>query len=56
MLLVIDAGNSNLTLGVFRGAELLVQWRLPTKRDQAGAHPGAHLADGQLEHLGDLAR
>ena len=37
MLLVIDAGNSNLTLGVFRGAELLAQWRLPTKRDQSGA-------------------
>jgi len=37
MLLVIDAGNSNLTLGVFRGAELLAQWRLVTNRDQSAA-------------------
>src|SRR5689334_11112552 len=34
MLLVIDAGNSNLTLGVFHQAELLAQWRLLTNRDQ----------------------
>jgi type III pantothenate kinase len=35
MLLVIDAGNSNLTLGVFHGAELLAQWRLLTDRDKS---------------------
>ena len=35
MLLVIDAGNSNLTLGVFHGAELLAQWRLVTDRDKS---------------------
>ena len=35
MLLVIDAGNSNLTLGVFRGTELLAQWRLVTERDKS---------------------
>jgi len=34
MLLVIDAGNSNLTLGVFRGAELVAQWRLLTELDK----------------------
>ncbi len=34
MLLVIDAGNSNLTLGVFHGAELVAQWRLLTERDK----------------------
>src|SRR5689334_18536738 len=37
MLLAIDAGNSNLTLGVFRGAELLAQWRLLTERDKNAA-------------------
>src|SRR6185503_9156626 len=35
MLLVIDAGNSNLTLGVFNGAELLAQCRLLTDRDKS---------------------
>src|ERR1051325_1762637 len=33
MLLVIDAGNTNVKLGVFRGAELVAQWRLTTDRD-----------------------
>ena len=33
MLLVIDAGNTNIKLGVFRGAELVAQWRLTTDRD-----------------------
>lgn len=28
MLLVIDAGNTNVKLGVFRGTDLLAQWRL----------------------------
>ena len=30
MLLVIDAGNSNITLGVYRDEELLAQWRITT--------------------------
>lgn len=30
MLLAVDVGNTNLTLGVFRGAELLQNWRLKT--------------------------
>ncbi|HEX8887828.1 MAG TPA: type III pantothenate kinase [Pyrinomonadaceae bacterium] len=32
MLLVIDTGNTNTTLGVFDGAELVVHWRLTTAR------------------------
>ena len=36
MLLVIDAGNSNITLGVFRAAELVTQWRLLTDREKGG--------------------
>jgi type III pantothenate kinase len=34
MLLAIDVGNTNLTLGVFSGTELLHDWRLKTDRDQ----------------------
>lgn len=34
MLLVIDAGNTNVTFGVFRGTELLAQWRLTTERER----------------------
>jgi type III pantothenate kinase len=33
MLLVIDAGNTNVKLGVFRGTELVAQWRLTTDRE-----------------------
>lgn len=32
MLLVVDAGNTNVKLGLFRDAELLGQWRLATDR------------------------
>jgi type III pantothenate kinase len=34
MLLAIDVGNTNLTLGVFDNTELLHDWRLKTDRDQ----------------------
>lgn len=34
MLLALDAGNTNITLGVFDGAELRHQWRLRTEHDQ----------------------
>ena len=30
MLLAIDIGNTNVTLGVFQGEELLATWRLAT--------------------------
>jgi len=45
MLLVIDAGNSNITLGVFRGAELVAQWRLLTDRDKTGDQYGGEIRD-----------
>ena len=32
MLLTIDVGNSNTVLGVFRGKELVANWRLTTAR------------------------
>jgi type III pantothenate kinase len=34
MLLTLDVGNTNTVLGVFRGAELVANWRLSTARDQ----------------------
>ena len=34
MLLTLDAGNSNVTIGAFDGARLVEHWRLRTVRDQ----------------------
>src|SRR4030088_1180086 len=34
MLLTIDLGNTNTVLGVFRGAQLIANWRLTTAREQ----------------------
>ena len=34
MLLAMDVGNTNTVLGVFRGTELIANWRLTTARDQ----------------------
>ena len=36
MLLAIDVGNTNLTLGVFRGEQLLHDWRLKTSPWSSG--------------------
>ena len=37
MLLAIDAGNTNITLGLFRGQELIAQWRLLSERERTAA-------------------
>jgi type III pantothenate kinase len=34
MLLALDAGNTNITIGAFEGAKLAGRWRLRTIRDQ----------------------
>lgn len=34
MLLTIDVGNTNTVLGVFRGEQLMANWRLTTAREQ----------------------
>ena len=34
MLLALDAGNSNITIGAFEGRDLISQWRLRTVREQ----------------------
>ena len=34
MLLALDAGNSNITIGAFDGRKLVCQWRLRTVQEQ----------------------
>ena len=51
MLLVIDAGNTNITLGVFREAELLAQWRLTTDHNCSSDEYGAQV-QGLFERTG----
>ena len=43
MLLVIDAGNTNITLGVFEGEDLIAQWRMVTDHDKGGDEYAADL-------------
>lgn len=45
MLLVIDAGNTNVTLAVFRGKELIAQWRLTTERTRTSDEYGVQARD-----------
>lgn len=42
MLLVIDVGNSNTSLGVYDGAELIAHWRLTTNRARTVDEYGVH--------------
>jgi type III pantothenate kinase len=42
MLLVIDAGNSNTSLGVYRETELVAHWRLTTDRARTVDEYGVH--------------
>ena len=46
MLLVIDIGNTNIVLGVYRGEELIAHWRLATKKQKTADEYGI-----QLHHL-----
>ncbi|HEX6083796.1 MAG TPA: type III pantothenate kinase [Thermoanaerobaculia bacterium] len=39
-LLVVDLGNTNLVLGVYRGAELVSSWRLATARERTADEYG----------------
>jgi type III pantothenate kinase len=43
MLLVIDAGNTNVTVGVFRGQELIAQARLITDSDKSSDEYGIEI-------------
>jgi len=42
MLLVIDVGNTNTSLGVYRGPELVAHWRLTTNRARTVDEYGVH--------------
>lgn len=39
-LLVVDVGNTNIVLGVFRGSELVSSWRLATARERTADEYG----------------
>jgi type III pantothenate kinase len=43
MLLALDAGNTNVTIGVFDGANLQTSWRLRTVREQTADEWGIQL-------------
>jgi len=45
MLLALDAGNTNITIGVFRGGELVHRWRLRTVHEQTEDEWGVLLRD-----------
>ncbi len=49
MLLAIDVGNTNITLGVFDGATLVQSWRLQTLRDRTADELGL-IVDGLFSH------
>jgi len=51
MLLAIDIGNTNLTLGLYQGKELGARWRLATVHDRMPDEYGLQLL-GLLEHAG----
>jgi type III pantothenate kinase len=51
MLLTIDIGNTNITLGLYQGKELGPRWRLATAYDHMPDEYGLQLL-GLLEHAG----
>jgi type III pantothenate kinase len=51
MLLAIDIGNTNITLGLYRETELVHAWRLATDHDRMPDEYGLQLL-GLLEHAG----
>jgi type III pantothenate kinase len=52
MLLVIDVGNTNISLGVYRDAELLAHWRLTTNPSRTIDEYGVHARDlFELAHM-----
>ncbi len=52
MLLAIDAGNTNVTVGIFDGETLIASWRLRTIREQTSDEWGIKLRS--LFRVGDL--
>ena len=54
MLLTIDIGNTNITMGLYQGKELGPRWRLATAYDHMPDEYGLQLL-GLLEHVGHSA-
>jgi type III pantothenate kinase len=54
MLLTIDIGNTNITLGLYDGKELGPRWRLATAFDHMPDEYGLQLL-GLIEHVGQTA-
>jgi len=48
MLLAIDAGNTNIVIGVFNGEKLVTSWRISTKRQQTGDEYGIILKNSNF--------
>ncbi len=55
MLLVIDVGNTNLTLGLYEGEKLEPHWRLATDHDRMPDEYGLQFL-GLLSHAGRTAK
>jgi len=51
MLLAIDAGNTNITLGLYKGSTLGARWRLATVHERMPDEYGLQLV-GLLQHAG----
>jgi type III pantothenate kinase len=51
MLLTIDIGNTNITLGLYQGDELGFRWRLATDHDRMSDEYGLQIL-GLLQHAG----
>ncbi|HJP93629.1 MAG TPA: type III pantothenate kinase [Pyrinomonadaceae bacterium] len=45
MLLVIDAGNTNVSLAVYRDVDLVIQWRLSTDQNRTSDEYGVQIRD-----------
>jgi type III pantothenate kinase len=55
MLLAVDIGNTNITLGLYQGAGLSSAWRLATAHERMPDEYGLQLL-GLLEHAGCAAK
>jgi type III pantothenate kinase len=51
MLLVVDVGNTNITVGLYRGEELVTHWRVATVHERMPDEYALQLL-GLLEHAG----
>jgi type III pantothenate kinase len=57
MLLAIDAGNTNIVLGIYNGSSLISQWRVSTDRQKTADEYGIllkNLFDFQGHKFSDI--